>query len=307
MHLLIFNLFFRNFHCRCRSSIPKNDHSAFVLAFNVSPLLSEEPHFQFAVSTKYLLSVAMNSTILHADATYKLNSNGYPVLMVGCSDFNRQFHPLLIGITVTETESDFAFMFTTLKNAISQHHFRLYEPTVLIADSAPAIKNAFIDVFGDTTEDITVINCFTHVIKNVRQRKYAMSAEKKVEMLKDVRTLHEAASKKIFDSLKKLFIAKHKAERDACDYFNSVWFDKLWYEDVRHFTPSTNNGLEGMNAVIKRDYTHRERLPLEKFKSKLMSMVGEISVRNSNCKTFHFHPTITYAMWHKAVEWLELE
>ena len=42
---------------------------------------------------------------MHTDATYSVNWNGFPLLIVGTSDLNRKFHPLGLAITNGFNES----------------------------------------------------------------------------------------------------------------------------------------------------------------------------------------------------------
>ncbi len=61
-------------------------------------------HLRILISTKRLLAqMSQNSKVLATDGTYKLNYNGYPILMVGTVDMKRQYHPYGIMITKTET------------------------------------------------------------------------------------------------------------------------------------------------------------------------------------------------------------
>ena len=48
--------------------------------------------FRFFISTRRILNFSLNAkVILHTDATYKVNWNSYPLLVVGTSDLNRRF------------------------------------------------------------------------------------------------------------------------------------------------------------------------------------------------------------------------
>ena len=45
-------------------------------------------------------------------------------------------------------------------------------------------------------------------------------------------------------------------------YFEEQWLRKnyIWFEGAAVGQPSTNNGVEAMNATLKREYTMRDRL-----------------------------------------------
>lgn len=53
-----------------------------------------------AKTTSYLM--------LHIDATFKLNHLNYPVIVVGFSDANRKFIPLVMSLVSHLTEEDYA-------------------------------------------------------------------------------------------------------------------------------------------------------------------------------------------------------
>lgn len=58
-----------------------------------------EKKFHVMASTLRLLSNSTKSKALHADATYKLLFEGFPVLVVGTTDKNRHFHPLGVALS----------------------------------------------------------------------------------------------------------------------------------------------------------------------------------------------------------------
>ena len=61
-----------------------------------------------------------SSHILHADATYKLNWEGMPVLIIGTTDLNRSFHLISICISSDESKASFRFIFNSLLNQMLQ-------------------------------------------------------------------------------------------------------------------------------------------------------------------------------------------
>ncbi len=50
--------------------------------------------FRINISTKRLLGT-IKSKLLCTDATFKLNYEGYPLIIAGTVDMQRQFHPWL--------------------------------------------------------------------------------------------------------------------------------------------------------------------------------------------------------------------
>lgn len=81
-------------------TVPENEFEAFVVNFEVG--FEEEGgtnHFRFFLSSRKLLKTAGQSKKLHADGTYKLIWQGFPVLIVGTTDMNRKFHCLCVAVT----------------------------------------------------------------------------------------------------------------------------------------------------------------------------------------------------------------
>ena len=79
-----------------------------------------------------------------SDATYKILTEGFPILTVGTTDKSKVFHPFGFAIVNTETEHDFSFLFNSIKESIKKSSQLTYKPTKLIADNAAAIHNGFI-------------------------------------------------------------------------------------------------------------------------------------------------------------------
>ncbi len=58
-----------------------------------------------SILVKVVSSRAFVSIVLHMDSTYKLNVNEFPVLILGLSDAQQQFHLLSISIMLHHTEA----------------------------------------------------------------------------------------------------------------------------------------------------------------------------------------------------------
>ena len=69
--------------------------------------------------------------ILATDGTYKLNYEGFPILMVGTVDLDRKYHPYGIMITKTEDNEDYNYMCTRLLELAKIIGADNFNPTVL--------------------------------------------------------------------------------------------------------------------------------------------------------------------------------
>jgi hypothetical protein len=100
--------------------------------------------FRILVSTKRLLKLIKKTHVLQTDATYKLTWHGFSVIIVGFSDKNRTFRPIVISTTSDEKRHDFHFIFQSIQNGLA----RLKNVT-LVADAADAKTNGFKYTFGE--------------------------------------------------------------------------------------------------------------------------------------------------------------
>jgi hypothetical protein len=70
---------------------------------------------------------------LQADATYKINLNRYPLIIVGTSDRDRCFHPSGVALCSGEQHSDYAFVFNAVKTACQAIYGITFNPHFLLA------------------------------------------------------------------------------------------------------------------------------------------------------------------------------
>lgn len=261
--------------CENNTSYPANDDDAFVLAHESSPV-GEALHFRFCLSTPRLLEKFIGLKTICIDATYKLNWNGFPLVVLGTVDREKKFHPLVYACMSHETTEDYTFVFETMKNVIENLFEESFEPEKLIADGAMPIRNAFFNVYESAKMDVM---CFAHVIRNIRKRPFTMQNNKAL-VLDDIRKIQSAPNRGTFEKMSKLFCEKwEKIEPMFVEYFRNTWLGALanWYEGAALYTPSTNNAVESHNATIKRKVTLRRRLPFNQFLVAMKELTQHIS------------------------------
>ncbi len=71
--------------------------------------------FRFMLSSRRLLEAIIFGKVLHADTTYKLMWNLYPVFVFGIMDAHRRFFPIGIAVCSFERKNDFKFMFDSIQ------------------------------------------------------------------------------------------------------------------------------------------------------------------------------------------------
>lgn len=120
--------------------------------------------------------------------------------------------------------------------------------------------------------------------------------------------------KKLFAKASELFLTKwnnqtvpkqgSKNELESFpDYFKRSYLDKTnrWALTFSPLCPSTNNGLESTNGIIKEQKTLRERLPTNVFLAKMKDIAFNWSKRRDsdsiNCIHFDAFPFIELDKW----------
>ncbi|CAF1223319.1 unnamed protein product [Rotaria sordida] len=137
--------------CEGNVEVPIDENKAFVVAYKIlydneeyeddEDIEEDGNKFRTFISSVRLLNIASMSSHLHADATYKLVWQGFPVLIVGTTDFNKAFHPFGLAVCSNEKTKDFEFIFNTIQVGMQKINKDLLKPTALISDAADAIKN----------------------------------------------------------------------------------------------------------------------------------------------------------------------
>lgn len=253
--------------CEQNMEVPGDANDVFVLDHFQSDLHDGEPSFRYLMSTTNLLK---NAAILNhnicSDATYSMNLQGLPVIVMGSLDKAKKFHLLAFGFTTNKKENtdDYRFCFQTLKKSVENIVGIIYNPSVLVADGDVCIHTAFKEIFG---EDGTIKMCFVHMIRNVKRHLSAFGKNKTIrkELLDDIMCIQRLTSKESFAKGCELFFKKWKKSpnynekmKTFLDYFKSQWIENMcwWYEGYLFGDPSTTNGVEGMNSCIKRVHTN---------------------------------------------------
>lgn len=218
---------------------------------------------------------------MHADGTYKLNWQGFPVLLVGTTDMHRKFHTFGVAVSTHERAVDFEFIFNAVKISLRNLFDEKLEPKILICDAAHSIHNGFRKVFG---QDKLVIMCWAHMRMAFVEKlpTYIRDQKQRFQIMCDLDKLQLSKSSAVFDIAVILFVEKWRVvSLDLMQYFNNEWLTKnrFWYEGYSHITPSTNNALENFNKQIKAENTLRELLDLRQFRYVMFEMVEQWSIQ----------------------------
>lgn len=258
--------------------IPDDMDSAFVVDFDRSPSTEKmNKWFRFFVTTKRLLQNSVDAECIHADGTYRVMMEQYPLIVIGTTDRAQSFHLIGLGISNHETVGDYEFMFEAVKNGMMRTLNRTIEPRCLISDFAPAIRNGFKKVFPKAA---ATIMCYAHVRANATKQIFKNQKNRPL-VYSDLDHLHHLRTKQHFEIGNALF-QKKKWKQKEPDLFKAFKTSFLvnypnWYQGIAEHAPKTNNALENFNGQIKRHQTFWKRKSLGHFKHRVLSMVEEIS------------------------------
>ncbi|KAL8581045.1 hypothetical protein ACOMHN_012696 [Nucella lapillus] len=236
-----------------REFVTDDEDKALVCGFECE---YDTPSFRVCISTPRLLRLGAKTTNVHADATYKLIWQGYPVLILGFSDADRKMHPVGIAVTMKETHADFKFLFSSIAHGVDlvTSGESVFAPTHLVSDAATAIKNGFTAAFGHPPEK--TIMCLAHVVMNMDKQLIRIKDKKTAAALReDITQLQLCPDEDAFYQATTLFLSKWESSNQAfLEYFRGSCIDQnnTWYEGYAPGCPSTNNGLEAVNQTIKR-------------------------------------------------------
>ena len=252
-----------------------------VTATQDEPFKSFPIYFRFVVTTKRLLANVLKTKHI----CYKLIWLGFPVLIVGTTDKAKRFHPFGIGVTSSETSTDFAFIFHAISKGVVILTGTKYKPEVLIADAAAAITNGFCQAFGydqlASVLEFVRIMCWAHVNINCDKKVKAVNdCNLRKFLMQDICNLQLADDYDMFMKGFELFKVKWTNVKNTTvdnfiKYFEDQWVKQNfnWFEGAYDGVPSHDNGLESNNRYIKDFHTFRLRLSLSQFLVCLMDLV----------------------------------
>lgn len=220
-------------------TVPKDIDSAFILDYMYD---RTDSSFAFVVSTPRLLCNLTNQTNICADGTYKITWQGYPLIVVGTIDRQKHFHVVAICLTSNERQSEYSFVFETIRKGFKEQTKTDFRPNLLISDAAPAIRNAFYGTFESAAENVI---CSVHVYRNLRETSCYQEKQNKKLIKNDIHIVQSSPSHSSFEHAVLLFLEKwENPEPDFCEYFKRTWLredTQNWYTGYSPYIPSHNN------------------------------------------------------------------
>ena len=128
-----------------------DDDTAFVVGMKIE---YQPINFIIALTTKRLLENGKKGDLIAIDSTYKLNWQGYPIVLLGTIDADKHFHPIIATLVYKEDKDTFQFLFELL---VAEN----YTPELIMSDAAEAIKAGARTVFPNAK----ILDCWMHTRK----------------------------------------------------------------------------------------------------------------------------------------------
>lgn len=287
------------------SRIPDDIHEPFVIDYELNPL-GLPLFFRMVLSTKYLLNFAASANIIHASAHYRLTWQGFPVVVVGTSDRDKQFHPICLFVTSNEyeTKEDYKLIFGCLRQKIPYYFGKRFNPKFLVNDASDSIQRAFQETF--TSGKIRI--CWGFARKVIKSHaKLVVDKQTQKEMFADLEMLHTITRKGAFNAGMYFFMKKYQEYTDFIDYLNEEWIlkNRNWYLGAVPGTPPTNSTFNQYIRELRAKKVINDDQNLVNFLLTSSKLVNEWSTRYSRDKNFEFvtETTIDLALWANSFCW----
>ena len=189
--------------CQTCDTVPEDSDSPFVVHKICCNEESSNSYFKLFFTTKRLINLtALPRLALHADATYKLIWNGFPVLLVGATDSGHTFHPFGLAVVPNEDEDSFAFLFRTLRTLAHEINGAPLHSSPVLSDAAAAIYNGFNtakhDVDPEETSPTLRLLCWFHVAFNIKKKLHLIKSDEKREKVHSDLCLMQLSPDQVF-------------------------------------------------------------------------------------------------------------
>ncbi|CAF0851693.1 unnamed protein product [Didymodactylos carnosus] len=155
--------------------------------------------------------------LLQVDATFKLTWQELPLLVFGCSDADRHFHPYGIALISTdEAASSYARLFQTLKQTVLNTTGSAYDVKYLMGDGGKGISCAAKTEFPNARR----LMCWFHVIKKCRDHRKMVPVARWPAVERDIVSIQLSFSDAVFWKAISLLLTKWRQQPEIVAFAN---------------------------------------------------------------------------------------
>ncbi|RNA14103.1 hypothetical protein BpHYR1_024392 [Brachionus plicatilis] len=263
-------------YCSSHKSTPLDSDQVYIPDTYFRYGLNVLEEFRIFLTTKRLIQMATKANCVHIDVTYKLLWHGLPVIIIGTTDCSHNFHPFGLTICKHQNENDFAFTFQAVSQQLKLLYDHEVEPGALVAEADPAIEQAFGKVFKNKFERVL---SWPHVLKEIDSKLNIIKDNRVRKCIReDIVNVQLHAETYNFKSVVSQVLKKwQNYQLDSAnlfvDYFRENWIEKnsCWFEAFAPQIAKTNNALDLIDALVKKENSFRKQLPAADF----LDMVSE--------------------------------
>ncbi|CAF1246400.1 unnamed protein product [Didymodactylos carnosus] len=156
-------------------------------------------------TTRQLVSIGSLLSLLQVDATFKVNWNEIPLLVLGSSDSNRHFHLYGVALISTDEAADsYMHVFQTFKQVVQSVTGIVFNVAYLLGDGATGITASQQREFPTAKR----LMCWAHTLRKCRERRKMVPSDKWPDIENDICTLQLAFGDGVFDVDIKLLLKK---------------------------------------------------------------------------------------------------
>ena len=221
---------------RGRTEVPENDTDGYIPYHSIKDDVNSDEQTRFCVifSTRRLLDFFTKSDVIHLDATYRLNWQGFPVMVVGVSSPTGKFFGSLVVLSSHEDHEAW--------NEINNYvHSLNVHPRYRMADGAQSITKSGREIFSNCAEckDSKRLMCWSHVYRAIAPQMKAIGAlDKNIEksLMSGIEDIQWSANddnfRKLIDLLEEKFVKNSNYSSQVNNslkiffsYFRSVWVE----------------------------------------------------------------------------------
>ena len=163
-----------------------------------------------------------NQGCFHIDATYKIVKYSYPLIILGFTDVQRQFQPLVFMFTSHEQTQDYDYFFESVLDICDRLHIE-FKPKFIISDAASAIANSIKRNLPNTV----YLMCWFHLKQNVKKHKSLIPSEELyLRVTKQINALHLASCPASYKLLLNSTLRSWRNDKNLvhfCNYFERQW------------------------------------------------------------------------------------
>jgi len=225
------------------------------------------------LSTTTMVHRAGNAGVLLMDATFKVCTASYPVIVSGTTDARNRFRLISVSIVLGETSHSYRRVLEHISEMVSSICGSLFAPKCVLGDAFKGLTSSVRSAFNDHHPMRLV--CYYHAKTAIsKSLGYTSQVERRnpvaIGFLRDLDVLAASFSKRRFlyvlERLKQRYSANERINKCLTQrnwFFETDGDYTTWYWNPSNFDmslawfPGSNNAVESFNHIFKTDWRRK--------------------------------------------------